>query len=65
MLSAKTQIKAGQWWLRSKCTAAKPIRLFCFPYAGGSPAVFKEVVDRLKRFGFYYFRNKFTLEPAN
>lgn len=40
MRSVKTDVKTGQWWLRSNCTVTKPIRLFCFPYAGGGPAVF-------------------------
>jgi surfactin synthase thioesterase subunit len=40
MSSVKTEIKAGQWWLRSSYAATNPVRLFCFPYAGGGPAVF-------------------------
>jgi medium-chain acyl-[acyl-carrier-protein] hydrolase len=40
MQSVKTSVNEGQWWLRSSCSSANPIRLFCFPYAGGSPAAF-------------------------
>ena len=40
MPSVKTEVRTSQWWLRSNCIAAEPIRLFCFPYAGGGPAVF-------------------------
>lgn len=40
MPSVKTEVKTGKWWLRSHCAVTNPIRLFCFPYAGGGPAVF-------------------------
>jgi medium-chain acyl-[acyl-carrier-protein] hydrolase len=33
-------VKPSKWWLRSNSSASQPIRLFCFPYAGGGPAVF-------------------------
>ena len=32
--------QSPQWWVRNRSTAAHPIRLFCFPYAGGGPSVF-------------------------
>lgn len=37
----KTTIGHNPWWLRSHSSESPRIRLFCFPYAGGGPAVFR------------------------
>lgn len=37
----------SSWFIRPKPNETAPVRLFCFPYAGGSAAIFREWPQRL------------------
>jgi surfactin synthase thioesterase subunit len=37
----------SQWWYRPKVAATPRLRLFCFPYAGGWPSVYRSWAERL------------------
>lgn len=46
MSASRSQGRAGAWWVRHS-TAPADERLFCFPYAGGNPYIFREWPEAL------------------